>query len=438
MAQLFGSQQVISNTAGGARDIKTADLDGDGDLDVFAANQFDNQVAWYKNIDGHGTFSTINTIAMLSETRFVEGVDIDGDSDVDIIATSSPDDLIVWYENLDGLGNFSSQNIITDNLDRALNVIATDLDGDGDPDIISVGDFDRDILWYENTDGQGTFSSAKIVSTIGNNARGLFAADIDGDDDMDIIASSIANNGITWFENTDGLGNFSSTNSIFTGFTTNDVFAIDIDGDTDLDIVSASVDCDCVSWYENIDGLGAFGPPNLIIDNFDFALWLFVADLDNDGDNDVIATAAIDDKVSWFENTNGLGTFGGEQIITLNADSSTRVWAADIDNDGDLDVLSASRNNNLLAWYENTTILGIEDTVLDFVQLYPNPTKNRFYIANLDNPNIQVHIRDASGKLLLQEIYTNKGVDISRLANGVLFVTIHSQETSKTFKFIKQ
>ena len=72
-----------------------------------------------------------------------------------------------------------------------------------------------------------------------------------------------------------------------------------------------------------------------------------IADFDSDGDPDVLvkpsATAQgwrYDAPIVWYENTDGMGTFGAEQVITPPADENTSIYASDLDSDGDMDVLS--------------------------------------------------------------------------------------------------
>ena len=99
---------------------------------------------------------------------------------------------------------------------------------------------------------------------------------------------------------------------------------------------------------------GAFGPQRVITTAADYALSVYAADLDGDGDMDVLSASYIDDTIAWYENTDGLGSFGSQQVITTAADYALSVYAADIDGDGDMDVLSASHNDDKIAWYENT------------------------------------------------------------------------------------
>ena len=68
---------------------------------------------------------------------------------------------------------------------------------------------------------------------------------------------------------------------------------------------------------------------------------MYAADLDGDGDLDVLSASSDDDKIAWYEN-DGTGQFGPQQVITTQADGANSVYAGDFDGDGDLDVLSAS------------------------------------------------------------------------------------------------
>jgi len=56
---------------------------------------------------------------------------------------------IAWYAN-DGTGHFGPQQVITTEADYAQSVYAGDLDGDGDLDVLSASWLDDKIAWYEN------------------------------------------------------------------------------------------------------------------------------------------------------------------------------------------------------------------------------------------------------------------------------------------------
>lgn len=77
---------------------------------------------------------------------------------------------------------------------------------------------------------------------------------------------------------------------------------------------------------------------------------MHAADLDGDGDADLLSASRDDDKIAWYENQ-GTGTFSAQRVITTDADTASAVHAADLDGDGDPDVLSAGGSE--VAWYEN-------------------------------------------------------------------------------------
>ena len=100
------------------------------------------------------------------------------------------------------------------------------------------------------------------------------------------------------------------------------VFVADLDGDGDMDLLSASQGDDKIAWYENTDGAGTFGPQHVITQDADYAQRVFAADLDGDGDVDVLSASSRDNKIAWYENTDGAGTFGPQRVITLDADGA--------------------------------------------------------------------------------------------------------------------
>ena len=314
----FGPQQIITQIANGSKWIIAADIDGDGYIDIASANEFGSNLTWYKNLDGHGTFGPENIIASLNQTFFISDADIDGDGDMDVMAVSFAQDKIVWYENLDGQGSFSGQNIVSNTADGAYSVVAGDLDGDGDLDLIAAIDLAGTIAWYENLDGQGDFFMHLIDNTIGS-PRFVSVADMDGDGDLDVVGNGVSPDEIYWFENMDGHGTFGTKHPIHSEVPyKNATPPADIDNDGDMDIFSASPGNNEVAWYENLDGLGNFGPKNSITNTLEDAWTVYASDLDNDGDNDVLATNAdpFGGEVVWFENLDGQGNFSSKKIIS--------------------------------------------------------------------------------------------------------------------------
>ena len=78
---------------------------------------------------------------------------------------------------------------------------------------------------------------------------------------------------------------------------------------------------------------------------------MYAADVDSDGNLDILIALFVGNEVRWYEN-DGLGNFT-EYLITSEADGPRSVYAFDVDSDGDMDVLSTSMRDDEVAWMEN-------------------------------------------------------------------------------------
>ncbi|MEZ6083098.1 MAG: VCBS repeat-containing protein [Phycisphaerae bacterium] len=361
---VFSEQLLIDAELQNPWSVYATDLDGDGDQDVLSASILDNTVVWYENTDGLGNFGPPQIISTeVNFPRTAYAADLDGDSDQDVLSASHNDNKVAWYENMNGAGTFGPQNVIdASNFSNPWSVRAADLDGDNDLDIVAAYYGSGSIRWNENLDGLGTFGPQQEITHLAYSTHSVHATDLDGDGDVDVLYASRSAFGgtgkIAWYENLDGSGNFGilqDENVI--SYAVQDartVFAEDLDGDGDADVISGSSTDGKIAWYENIDGLSAFGPQQIITTAAANVWSVFAADLDNDGDIDVLSASGQSGNIAWYENTDGLGTFGQQQII-VNTTGLASVFASDLNGDGKLDVLSASTGDRI-AWYENITI----------------------------------------------------------------------------------
>jgi hypothetical protein len=166
------------------------------------------------------------------------------------------------------------------------------------------------------------------------------------------------------------------------------VYATDLDGDGDADVLSASYQDDKIAWYENLGG-GTFGAQQVITAAADGAWSVYATDLDGDGDADVLAASNWDDKIAWYENLGG-GAFGAQQVITTAAKGAWSVYATDLDGDGDADVLSASELDGKIAWYENHVIEGYaldcnSNGLIDSLEINVDPALDLDFNGILDS-----------------------------------------------------
>ena len=116
-------------------------------------------------------------------------------------AAESADD-ITWWENTAGDGTAWVEHTVDAEFDGAWSVFATDVDGDGDVDVLGGASQADDIAWWENTTGDGT---TWIEHTVDSDfdARSVFATDLDGDGDVDVLGGAHAHD-IAWWENRGG------------------------------------------------------------------------------------------------------------------------------------------------------------------------------------------------------------------------------------------
>jgi len=131
------------------------------------------------------------------------------------------------------------------------------------------------------------------------------------------------------------------------------VCARDIDTDGDLDVVASAFFGDAVAWWRNEGGTPLQWSKHMIDDSFDGPCEIFAADLDLDGDGDVLGSAYEGDEIAWWRNEGGDPPVWTKFVISDAFDGAHEVCAADMDDDGDIDVMGAAAEGDLVVLWRN-------------------------------------------------------------------------------------
>src|SRR4030095_15509551 len=135
----------------GAYSVQAADVDGDGDLDLVGAAFIGNAIAWWENDGATPPAFTKHTVYGASNGACsVQTADVDGDGDVDILGAALFADDIAWWENNGATPPAFTKRIVDDTFDGASSVQAADVDGDGDLDLVGAALTADAIAWWEN------------------------------------------------------------------------------------------------------------------------------------------------------------------------------------------------------------------------------------------------------------------------------------------------
>lgn len=438
-AQVFSNPpHVIDDDARGGV-LSVGDINSDGSQDIiFVSSQL---LVWYEN-DGMGNFSESIIIDTEPGQSFdVKTVDLNQDGFLDILVSSFAHDRVYWYRNLGG-GNFAPRQVLAENLDRIRSTEVADLNGNGYFDLVIGITNGLGFYWMEHLDGLGSFTPPVPVSTTLSQARSQQIGDINGDGTLDILSNSGGSILLSWFENTDGQGDFSTQHIIeSSGFYNISLFLIDIDIDNDLDIVSYGNDG--VFWYENLDGLGNFSSKQTINPTTDPNVQysqLYPFDINNDGTIDVVYLSTINNGINYQFN-DGSGNFGlpffvdPPQGITSGGNSPI-----DIDGDGDKDLINIAAidgdpTTRILWWYENQTILNIQELTFKSLTITPNPVAGVLSIKS-KTPLKKVSFYQSQGKSLKTVTSAFEIIDITSLTSGVYFVFIEGQNGERVVKTV--
>lgn len=358
-------------------DLDVADIDNDLRPDAVVLNYEDSTMMVMRNL-GEGRFQRGRTIETGEAPIRVELAYLNDDEHIDAVVLSEDSRDVRIFIN-DQVGGFISRGdpFLLPTLPSDLKI--TDLEGDGDIDVLVSTTNDNNITMYVN-DGNGIFSEGPKLLTQGNPTK-MAVSDMNGDGLDDIIVSNRRDldeelipqdpeedpvswfNSVSVFRNQGGFAFIKMVEDLRSQKGVSSITAGDINGDGEKDIVMANL------GYHNVtmilsDGSGDFqrGRPHELdvieLRSMDPGQ-VKLRDLDSDGDLDIWALSRSADSVLFYSN-DGRGNFLPYVQIFVGV-FPTAFQFLDMDSDGDLDIMTSDWRGWDLAYHGNSTISVIEN-----------------------------------------------------------------------------
>ncbi len=238
--------------------------------------------------------------------------------------------------------------------DGAIKVYAADIDLDGDTDVLGNSYYGNELLLFVNDGDSPPSWERHVIDDDLVEALAVSVVDLDGDGLPDILGGSAAGAEVAWWRNLGGSPPAWSRSTIDDGVPgAHDVAGADLDGDGDVDVISVSFEDDEIMWWRNDGSAGTAWQRFTVASNFDYPTKVAIADVDHDGDLDVFAVAWHDRQIAWWRNGGGDPIEWTGETIGEGFAGAHWVHAGDIDDDGWIDVVGAAMDLGQVAWWRN-------------------------------------------------------------------------------------
>ncbi|GAA0721147.1 hypothetical protein GCM10009105_31210 [Dokdonella soli] len=358
--------------------VTAADVNGDGRPDLIVVGPSDKEVWVLLNTTAPGaatpSFAAPQFFLTGAGPTSVSVADVNGDGRPDLIVANGNDNTVSVLLNTTAPGavtlHFAAQQTFAAGVYPA-SVTATDVNGDGKPDLIVANANDNTVSVLLNTTTPGaatpSFTAQRTFAT-GASPRAVTTADVNGDGKPDVIVANGLGGTVSVLLDTTATGattpSFAAQQTILTGGSADSVIAADVNGDGKSDLIVANFG-GTVSVLINTTPPGATTPSFATHQAFAAVSGLFsvtAADVNGDGKPDLIATNFNGNTVSVLINTTAPGaatpSFAAQQTSATTGSTPWSVTAADLNGDGKADLIVGSLSDNTVSVWLNTSAPG--------------------------------------------------------------------------------